>query len=58
MSHFVRPSKLIKNQKTSIKNAERLNLKNRERAISNDPLALSSEKLKEELGNFSSCRSR
>ena len=58
MSHFARPSKLIKNQKTSIKNAETLNLKTRENMISNEPAALSSEKLNDELGSLSSCKSR
>jgi hypothetical protein len=58
MSHLVRPSKLIKNQKISIKNAEKLNLKRRENIISNEPAAFSAEKLKDELGSLSSCRRR
>jgi len=58
MSHFVRPSKLIKNQKTSIKNADTLNLKARENMISNEPAAFISEKLNDELGSLSSCKRR
>jgi hypothetical protein len=58
MSHFDSPIKLIKNQNTSIKNADALNLKMRESMISNEPAAFSSEKLKDELGSLSSCKSR
>jgi hypothetical protein len=58
ISHFIRPSKLIKNQNTSIKNAEKLNLKRSENIISNEPAAFSAEKLNDELGSLSSCRSR
>ena len=43
MSHLDNPSKLIKNQNTSIKNAEKLNLKRRETIISSAPAAFSSE---------------
>lgn len=58
MSHFDSPIRLIKNQNTSIKNADALNLKMRESMISNEPAALSSENLKDELGSLSSCSSR
>jgi hypothetical protein len=57
-SHFDSPIKLTKNQNTSIKNADTLNLKIRENMISNDPAAFSSEKLKDELGSLSSWRSK
>jgi hypothetical protein len=43
MSHLDNPSKLIKNQNTSIRNAEKLNLKTREAIISNAPAAFSNE---------------
>ena len=49
MSHLDRPSMLIKNQNTSIKNADTLNLKMRESMINNEPAAFSSEKLSDEL---------
>jgi hypothetical protein len=39
MSHFNSPIKLIKNQNTSIKNADALNFKTRETMISNEPVA-------------------
>jgi hypothetical protein len=42
-SHFDSPIKLIKNQNTSIKDADALNLKIRERMISNEPTAFSRE---------------
>jgi len=58
MNHLISPSKLIKNQNTSIRNADALNLKSRETMISNEPAAFSNEKRKDELGSLSSCRSR
>jgi len=43
MSHLDNPSKLIKNQNTSTKNAEKLNLKRSETIISSAPAAFSNE---------------
>ena len=43
MSHLDNPSALIKNQNTSVKNAEKLNLKTRETIISSAHAAFSNE---------------
>ena len=58
MSDRHKPSKLIKNQKTSTINADKLKAKMSETIISNAPPAFSSEYLGDELGSLSSCRSK
>jgi hypothetical protein len=52
------PTKLIKNQNASTIKADKLKAKIRETIISNAPAAFRSEYLGDELGSFSSCRSR
>jgi hypothetical protein len=52
------PSKLIKNQNASTINADKLKAKMSETIISSAPDALNSEYLGDELGSFSSCKSR
>ena len=58
LTHLDNPIKLIKNQNTSIKNADMLNLNTTETMISNEPAAFSREKLNDELGCLPSCKSR
>src|SRR4029453_3498332 len=58
MSDRHKPSKLIKNQNTSTINADKLKAKMSDTIISSAPPAFSSEYLGDELGSFSSCKSR
>src|SRR5215471_20877124 len=58
LSDLHSPIKLIKNQKASTIKADKLKAKMSEMIISSAPAAFSSEYLGDELGSFSSCRSR
>ena len=58
LSDLNSPIKLIKNQNASTIKADKLKAKMSETIISNAPAAFSSEYLGDELGSFSSCRSR
>src|SRR5215471_3198416 len=58
LSDLHSPSKLIKNQKASTINADKLKAKISETIISSAPAAFNSEYFGDELGSFSSCRSR
>jgi hypothetical protein len=58
LSDLHNPIKLIKNQNASTIKADKLKAKMSETIISSAPAAFSSEYLGDELGSFSSCRSR
>jgi hypothetical protein len=58
LSDLHSPTKLIKNQNASTMNADKLKAKMSETIISSAPAAFNSEYLGDELGSFSSCRSR
>jgi hypothetical protein len=58
LSDLQSPNRLIKNQNASTINADKLKAKMSETIISSAPAAFNSEYLGEELGSFSSCKSR
>src|SRR4030095_1876458 len=58
MNDRTKPRELIKNQNTSTINADKLKAKMSDTIISSAPPAFSSEYLGDELGSFSSCKSR